>query len=84
MKKKGIALMLAMLMITSLVSVSAFAADPAPNVNDMLGTAFNSMLADIMGAAGLILPIALSIFGLLFAARIGIKMFRSFAGGSAG
>jgi len=81
--KKRIVSVVMVLTMAMMGAVTAFASDGA-DVSGMLNTAFTKMLADIMAAMGMILPIALSIFGALFAAKIGIKMFRSFAGGSAG
>ncbi|MCL2080997.1 MAG: hypothetical protein FWH16_02740 [Oscillospiraceae bacterium] len=86
MKKLRFGLMLAMMTIVGAMSVTAFATGDGgtADVSGMLQTAFTKMLADIMASMGIILPIALSIFGALFAAKIGIRMFKSFAGGSAG
>lgn len=49
---------------------------PAPQVLDMLQTAFTGIKTDAIGAIGVILPIVLGIFAAVFAVKFGVKFFQ--------
>lgn len=68
--------------IAAMTSVSAFAAETT-DMGSVMADAFTGMIADILSSMGLIIPIALSLFGAMFAAKMGLKIFKQFTSGGA-
>ena len=50
-----------------------------PSAGQALGTALNGVQADLLGYIGIVLPIALAIFGAIWGIRKAISFFRSTA-----
>ncbi|GHU91972.1 hypothetical protein FACS1894202_14230 [Clostridia bacterium] len=85
MNKKRIVALFVVCVMLSLTVVSALASEGDPvDMGSILSDSFTVMVADLLSSLGAILPIALSVFGAIFAVKIGMKVFRGTANGTSG
>ncbi|GHV20451.1 hypothetical protein FACS189425_11120 [Clostridia bacterium] len=82
MQKRLISIFVVAVIVLSL-GVAAFAVDEGSfDVGEVLVDSFTGMVADLLGALGLILPIALSVFGAIFAIKMCMKIFKGTSSGA--
>ena len=76
MKKKVMVCAVMVVMIAALAVPAMAAGSTTPDINAIMGTAFESAVESILGSIGAILPIALPVMGISIAAGFAIKFFR--------